>query len=142
MLIISHRGNIDGSIPQRENDPIYICESLSLGYDAEIDVWLVGGLLYSGHDEPQYVIRYEFLTHPRLWIHCKNLDAMEFFSEKRLNAFAHKDNIIITPNGYLWTAPGYSITKRSIAVMPENATFVDISLAYGVCTDYPIKYKR
>lgn len=139
-LLIAHRGNINGRIAEKENDPRYVREALSLGYDAEIDVWYIDGQLYSGHDNPRYKIEYVFLIDPRLWIHCKNLEAMEFLSGKGLNAFAHDDDIIITPNGYLWTAPGFPITKRSIAVMPELANDWDISLAYGICTDFPIRY--
>lgn len=140
-IIIAHRGNINGRIEQRENDPLYIQEALSLGYDAEIDVWFVYGQLYSGHDNPQYKIEKFFIFNSNLWVHCKNIEAMEFMSGKGLNAFAHDDDIIITPNGYLWTAPGFPITSRSIAVMPELASDWNISLACGVCTDFPIKHK-
>jgi hypothetical protein len=142
MITIAHRGNINGSLVWYENRPDYVTETLSLGYDVEIDVWYVKNTLYLGHNEPQYEISYEFLKNPMLWIHCKNVDAMEFLSGKWLNAFAHKDDIIITPSGYLWTAPGFPITQRSIAVMPEMVTNWDISIACGVCTDYPLLYKK
>jgi hypothetical protein len=61
-------------------------------------------------------------------------------SDKSLNIFAHKDDIVVTTMGYLWTAPGCPITEKSIAVMPEMIEDWDISKALGVCTDFPIKY--
>jgi hypothetical protein len=141
MILIAHRGNINGRLSWYENRPDYVTETLSLGYDVEIDVWYVKNALYLGHDEPQYEIDYDFLRNPMLWIHCKNIEAMELLSGKWLNAFAHQDGLIITPNGYLWTAPGLPITSRSIAVMPEMVPNWNIVLACGVCTDYPVKYK-
>ena len=39
MILISHRGNLKGINPQRENEPLYIVEALEKGFDVEIDVW-------------------------------------------------------------------------------------------------------
>lgn len=141
-LFISHRGNLWGRNENRENDPEYVLLALSEGVDVEIDVWYVDGYIFLGHDEPRFIVEEDFLEDPRLWIHCKNIESMEYLSTKQcLNIFAHKDDIIITRDGFLWTAPGYPITPRSIAVMPELADGWDIDEAYGVCTDYPLKYK-
>ena len=60
--LISHRGNISGPNISLENDPTYILEALSLGYDCEVDVWLVKKELYLGHDEPTYKTSIEFLS--------------------------------------------------------------------------------
>ena len=38
MILISHRGNITGRIPDSENRPSYIQDTINLGYDVEIDV--------------------------------------------------------------------------------------------------------
>ena len=38
MLLISHRGNLNGIQKKRENSPTYINEALSKGYDVEVDV--------------------------------------------------------------------------------------------------------
>jgi hypothetical protein len=142
-LLIAHRGNINGRIEDCENSPNYIFFALDLGYNVEVDVWLVNNKLFLGHDKPQYSTTYNFLTNTKLWLHCKNVEAMEFLSkDASLNAFAHKDDIIITRHGFLWTAPGGIITRRSIAVMPELVSDWDISEAYGICTDYPLCYER
>jgi len=41
MLLISHRGNIDGKQLNRENHPDYIEEALNLKFDVEVDVWYI-----------------------------------------------------------------------------------------------------
>ena len=77
MKIISHRGNVRGPIPDKENRPSYIDCAIGNGYDVEIDVRLIAGQLWLGHDEPQYKVEHSWLQ-PRkeyLWIHCKDLAA-------------------------------------------------------------------
>ena len=56
MILISHRGNISGENPEKENHPEYIDKAISLGYDVEIDVWDDSGKIVLGHDVPQYEI--------------------------------------------------------------------------------------
>jgi hypothetical protein len=142
-LLIAHRGNINGRIEEKENSPSYIIDAIVNGYDVEVDVWYVNNCLLLGHDKPQYQIEDIFLYKSGLWIHCKNVEALEYLANriKHLNIFMHSDDVVLTSKGYLWTAPGYPITSKSIAVMPELAAGWDISKAYGVCTDYPNDYK-
>ena len=73
MKIISHRGNIRGCIPERENAPSYIDCAIGNGYDVEIDVWSVQGDLWLGHDEPQYKVTWNwiFQRQDNLWLHLK-----------------------------------------------------------------------
>ena len=61
MKIISHRGNVRGAIPDRENRPSYIDCAIGNGYDVEIDVRLIAGQLWLGHDEPQYKVEHSWL---------------------------------------------------------------------------------
>ena len=39
MILISHRGNIDGVNKLKENKINYINEAIKNGFDVEIDVW-------------------------------------------------------------------------------------------------------
>ena len=39
MILISHRGNINGKNPEKENHPDYIWVAIQAGYEVEIDVW-------------------------------------------------------------------------------------------------------
>ena len=145
MKFISHRGNIIGKSPNLENHPIYIQKALDLGYDVEIDIWMEDwGILFLGHDEPQYDITLDWLKErsSNLWIHCKNIQAVEWFNSiENFNYFWHeKDTLTLTSKNYLWAYPGKQPIKESIAVLPE--IYKDnIEDCIGICSDYIKKYK-
>jgi len=141
MILIAHRGNTEGP-NLLENKPEYILKTLE-SFDVEIDLWVSDGL-YLGHDMPQYKINSEFLLKNGLWIHCKNIEALEFCKENCIenNYFYHQiDDVTLTSNGLLWTYPGKILTKWSIAVLPEMKKFEKINSAYGICTDYINNYE-
>jgi|694.fasta_scaffold45625_8 hypothetical protein len=144
MILISHRGNLEGKLTDVENRPDYIDEALNAGYDVEIDVWMIEGVLLLGHDEPQYGISQHWLNerHSKLWIHCKNVEAIEWFNMiGGFNYFWHEeDTMTLTSHGYMWVYPGKQPVKNSIAVMPEIHND-DISECKGVCSDYIKNYK-
>ena len=140
---IAHRGNIMGP-DSRENNPIYVNNTLKMGYDCEIDVRYIDGQLYMGHDHADYEIPLNYLLDNcnKLWIHCKNVEAMEFLlSYSCLNIFWHQeDDYTLTRKGFIWAYPGKKITQTSIILMPENSgldTF--IKDGYGVCSDYVVQ---
>jgi hypothetical protein len=146
MILISHRGNINGPIPEAENKPEYIEDTIRLGYDAEIDFWVIGDKLYLGHDEPQYLISDSWLTQflYRIWVHCKNPEALIYLQENypQINYFWHQeDTLTLTSKKYIWVYPGKQPIKDSIAVMPEIYND-DISQCLGVCSDYIQNYKK
>jgi hypothetical protein len=149
MIYISHRGNINGRIEEAENKPEYIIDALRLDYDVEIDVWYIAGEWWLGHDEPQYQIDFDWMDSrsDRLWIHCKNIEAVEYFYEnendcKELNWFWHEnDTLTLTSYGYIWAYPGKQPIKKSIAVMPE-IHMDNINVCIGICSDYIEKYKN
>ena len=39
MILISHRGNLDGKREEFENHPDYIEDAKKRGFDVEVDVW-------------------------------------------------------------------------------------------------------
>jgi hypothetical protein len=43
MILISHRGNINGKLSNKENAPYYVNEALELGYNVEIDFYWDNG---------------------------------------------------------------------------------------------------
>lgn len=149
MIYISHRGNINGRIEDVENKPEYINDTILLGYDVEVDVWFVDGEWWLGHDKPQYKISVEWLEErqDKLWIHCKNVDAMvELESGNKhydgFNFFWHEtDTLTLTSLSFIWAYPGKQPIKGSIAVMPEIHN-EDVSQCYGICSDYIEKYKN
>ena len=77
MKLISHRGNIKGSMPKYENSPNYISQALKLGYEVEVDVRFHKGYFYLGHDKPQYRISSKFLRNKKIWCHAKDINAFE-----------------------------------------------------------------
>jgi hypothetical protein len=146
MKLISHRGNIDGRMESYENEPTYIDLAIRKGYDVEVDVWYEDSVLYLGHDKPQYGVDFRWIRDRflRLWIHCKNIDAIIFFKEYpyKCNYFWHEeDTIALTSLNYVWAYPGKQPIKNSIAVMPELHKD-DVSQCLGVCSDYIEKYKN
>ncbi len=144
MLLISHRGNISGANPVDENKPEYIMKALQMGYDVEVDVWLLVDGWFLGHDEPEHQISESFLLKSGLWCHAKNLDALEGLLALGVNCFWHEsDKYTVTSNGFIWTYPGLPLVEKSICVMPENFAekFVDLSRCYGICSDQVELYK-
>lgn len=143
MILISHRGNINGRQEDLENTYDYIFAAIDKGYNVEIDVWVKNNKIFLGHDNPEHPCSIEFLGYQfsQLWIHAKNIEAAEFLSNyKQLNWFWHQeDTITLTSKGYIWAYPGKQPIKKSIAVMPE--LFNDsIDSCIGICSDYIEKY--
>jgi len=153
MIYISHRGNINGKNPERENSPDYILEAIEKGYDVEIDVWWNNGKWFLGHDSPTYQINFYELVYDnkKLWLHAKNHEALreivKYFNYLNiywLKFFWHQtDDFTLTSNGYIWTYPGKELTIHSICVLPETANYSneDLKICYGICSDNIEKYK-
>ena len=148
MKIISHRGNLNGPEPEKENSIERICAALKIGFDVEIDVWVKDkSKIYLGHDEPTYEVDLTFiLKHAeKLWVHCKNIEGMSFFNDFNfINFFGHSyDDFVLTSKRYIFTKPGQAQTKNSVCVMPERSGKLGATgiLTFGVCTDFPILYK-
>jgi hypothetical protein len=145
MKLIAHRGNIFGPNPEQENNPDYILNTIHLGYDCEIDVRYINKEYYLGHDTPDYKIELSFLTNlqDKLWIHCKNFEALNELSKiKDLNIFWHEnDEYTLTSHQYIWTYPAKKTSENSIIVMPEWNDF-RFDTGYGICTDYVNKLQK
>jgi hypothetical protein len=140
MLKISHRGNLSGPSP-RENHPFYIEEAIFAGFDVEVDIYLVDNQLWLGHDKPQYLTSKTFVDRYKdsLWIHCKNLEALEYFVNLKENYkyFWHEeDSYTLTSNGLIWTYPGKPITNKSIIVLRGQDVGSSYKVAFGICSDY------
>lgn len=142
MIKISHRGNIDGKNPEKENKPSYILKALDLGYHCEVDVWFIDGEFKLGHDKPMYEFPYELIKNHsnKLWLHAKDTSTFAKLydidsSGMYLNYFLHTtEDLVLTSKNYIWAFPGKQPIERSIAVMPEYNDD-DISSAIGVCSD-------
>lgn len=139
MMLISHRGNLNGPIPERENSIEYIEAALEKGFHVEIDVWYDDDQWYLGHDNPQYLIGMEFLKDIRLWCHAKNIAALKNMIKEGIHCFWHQeDEHTLTSRGWIWAYPGSPLTDRSIAVMPASKVTEDCA---GICCDFIEEYK-
>lgn len=142
MIIISHRGNLEGPDPMTENTLIQAKKCLSRGFNIELDIWEREGKLYLGHDGPgEEEVPLEMIHTAGIWWHCKNIGAMRMMIYSDSNFFFHYgDDVALTGFGYLWTYPGRELTAHSIAVLPETQLDWNINKAFGICTDFPYRY--
>jgi hypothetical protein len=159
MMYISHRGNLTGPNPERENSIDYIQEALNAGYHVEIDLWgSQEGRLFLGHDRPTYDIPENFLkkNQRQLVCHCKNVDAISNLLEDvpYPHWFWHRtdEDYVLTNQGFVWIYPGKTPPKAdTIVVLPEQflqstediCQYADQHDVVGICSDYikPIRYK-
>ena len=136
MKLIAHRGNTSGRSKSSENTPDYIKKALEKGFDAEVDVWVTDGL-YLGHDSPEHKCPMSFLisNSDKLWIHCKNLNALQTLSGIRsLNIFWHQeDDFTLTSKGIIWTYPKKPVASNSVIVSLELPEVLPD--CYGICSD-------
>ena len=145
MILISHRGNLNGKQPDNENHPDYILRAIIAGYDVEIDVWFVDGKFKLGHDEPQYDFPFDLFSnfYTKLWIHCKNIEALSQLNNldsngSKLNYFFHESDLgVLTSKGYIWST---NQCERAILVMPETFNQETNKNTFGVCSDYIKNY--
>jgi hypothetical protein len=143
MKIIAHRGNIHGPCKKEENTEEAISFAINMGFDCEIDVWIVGEFICLGHDYPEIKTTMEFLRRytNSLWVHCKNVEALVKLKDE-FNCFFHdKDLYTLTSKGIIWGNIGSMTPKEGVQVMPEKGGDFTGD-CYGVCTDYPIYYKN
>jgi hypothetical protein len=143
MILISHRGNLTGKNVEKENHPDYINIALKIGFDVEIDLWLINDKLYLGHDSPQYETNLEYLKNDKLWVHCKNSDALNFcIQNKGIHYFWHEDDdYTLTSNLYVWAYPKVKpLSVKTIAVLPELGNTYNLKDYCGVCSDFIVNY--
>lgn len=143
-ILIAHRGNLHGPNPKRENQPKYLLETLELGYNVEVDVWLLNNIFYLGHDKPEYIVNERFFENDKVWVHCKNLTALDcLISNPEVHCFGHdKDDFVLTNRSYLWCYPKMQmLTANCIAVMPERVPHWNLKNCGGICTDYVIEFE-
>ena len=140
MKLIAHRGNVNGPRPSSENNPEYLLSAVDKGYDCEVDVWVLDGDIWLGHDGPDYLVSKEYISNPAFWNHAKNLNALAYMLEHGIRCFWHEgDERTLTSDGFIWTYPNKEVTSISVICLinkddtvPENC--------YGICSDWVSKH--
>jgi len=149
MLFISHRGALSGPNPKLENTLSFISDAMNLGYQVEVDVWMIGEDFYLGHDEPEHYITVHDLEaiSSKAIFHAKNDTVLQYLTTTNFHYFSHEtDSVVLTSKQWLWYYPGVNPVlkpnNKAIAVMPENGKAFGMSSFYGICTDKILHYKR
>ena len=139
MKLISHRGNINGPLPERENRLAYLYEAIKLGYEVEADVWYDDGW-WLGHDKPQ--VKCNDIELHDFWCHAKNEEALERLVEiPTIHCFWHQnDYYTLTSKGHIWVYPGRKLLVGSICVLPEQGYQGHLKMCNGICSDYISTY--
>jgi hypothetical protein len=145
MLLISHRGNIDKICLKRENSQSYIDEAIDKNYYVEIDLRIIDNKLMLGHDYGQYEtdLQWLLIRKNKLFIHCKNIEALKFCIDNKLICFYHtiENHVSVINTNLLWTHNLDEITDISIIPLlsSQDLTFLDLNKnikVAGVCSDF------
>lgn len=150
MRLISHRGNISGPSPLVENTHGFIQAAIDDGYDVEIDVRLINGSLYLGHDNPEHPVELTWLMDRKhnLWIHTKNFGALDFLLGKGLKVFYHQleKHTVIGNTNVIWSHDLSEASERSIIpLISLDDVLLNKNLSmrfYGVCSDHIGRFRQ
>jgi glycerophosphoryl diester phosphodiesterase len=146
MLLIAHRGNVNGKNASLENSPQYVRAALDAGFDVEVDVWLTAGKFKLGHDASEYEVDGNFLRQEGLWCHAKHFAALDAMLTMGIHCFYHQqDDYTITSKGYIWTYPdrGLPVSKNSVLVLSSSQipSYAIGEYIAGVCGDTVGEYR-
>ena len=147
VILIAHRGNTNGPNPELENTPDYIDSAIDAGYECEVDLRVVDGRLFLGHDAPTHEITTKWLRRKKahLYIHAKTKDTVQWLLiNGNFNFFFHdKDEFTFTSEYHIWCYPAKEPIPFGINLMPEwnGLEPGDLKGCIGVCSDYISKYK-
>jgi hypothetical protein len=138
---ISHRGNLDGANPSRENAPDYIDEAIAAGFQVEVDLRRIGAQFYLGHDYPQYPVSWKWIDEreDHLLVHVKDVQALQGVTAS-WHTFCHRsDPYTLTSKGYIWLHD-LSLATDCNTIVPLMTRDLIASYPkrplYAVCSDY------
>lgn len=151
MLFVSHRGNLEGRDPTKENYPGYLLDALEKGFHVEVDVWVVSKKVFFGHDHPQYEVDLNKFPSKSVFFHCKNLEAVDYFLKEGQNAnftrfFFYQEGegvSLIYASDIFWC---YKRFVENGIIMLDNEIFPTKNLTTkriaGVCSDNIKAWKK
>jgi hypothetical protein len=140
MIKIAHRGNYKGRDALNENTIPYIYEAIQMGFNVEIDAWLIDDVWYLGHDFPNHMIDLEFMERPEIWVHAKNLIGyVSLFNNRKVHTFWHdKDDFVFTSKNIKWCRSDI-ITYDGVSCMPSDLVLEHYKesgiMPLGICSD-------
>lgn len=143
MRLISHRGNIIGPNPNRENTPSYIDCAIGGSYDVEVDISYINDKFYLGHDEPNIEISETWMLKRKdnIWFHCKNISAAAKLSEMgNFKYFCHtNDQFSLISTSHIWVHDlNLKLDHKCVIPLLCHADVKNYNgeFVYAICTDY------
>jgi len=149
--LISHRGNLSGPEPARENTAEFIDEAIKEGYPVEIDVRKNEDGLWLGHDEPISLVDINWLTDRKdnLLVHSKNVEALKEMLDNDMRTFYHASerHVIIANTNLIWSHDISEATDISIIPLMSKSDIEKFDLKknnnmHGICSDNVIMLYR
>lgn len=160
MLLISHRGNVDGVTPSKENTIPYMQEALNREFYVEVDIYEHAGELYFGHEYggSGQRVDWSFLKHNagKLLIHCKDSKTLLtlrhydflaiFYQDHDDYAIASNDWIIAhsKQGGMVYDKKDRNLSGTIIMLPEKNGLgkkFLEELGCFGICSDIISFYK-
>lgn len=156
MILISHRGNINGRNPRLENSQSYIQKALDAGYKVELDIFHLDKKYWYGHDNCNChgEVDWDFVYKNKnnIYIHCKDAETLVAVSGANYNFFSHeRDDFVVTSRGEViaHSSKGESASyfpddiRGLILMLPEKYGLSKESVknCAGICSDIIEFYK-
>lgn len=144
MKIISHRGNINGIVLDKENRPSYLDCAIQSGYEVETDIRYINGEYWLGHDTADYKINESWILNriEQIWFHCKDLNSAIQLKklDRNIKYFCHtQDPYVLTSTYHFWVHDlSLNLDKNCIIPLLDENSIVNFSnkIVYAICTDY------
>ena len=146
--LISHRGNLSGPEPHRENTTAFIDEAINAGYWVEVDVWKNEDGLWLGHDGPNHLTSLQWLLDKKkdLIVHSKDIGTLSRMLESGMSTFYHsrESHAIIANLNLIWSHDISNFSKKSIIPLMEKKDIDSFSQlteviknnsVFGICSD-------
>lgn len=122
LILIAHRGNIDGRVEDKENTPAHIEAALKAGYNVSCDIGLLHDSFVLPTSRGYHRLPYALLSNPRMWFRAADPITLDALCAANAHAVPASVDVTLTSVHYLWCMPGAVLTPRSIACFPELAT--------------------
>lgn len=142
LILISHRGNLDGVQEDRENTPSYIQTALREGFAVCCDVIAQHGAFLLPTRAGYHKLPYALLSNPQMWFLASDAITLDALCAVNAHAVPASSPVALTSVHYLWCLPGADLTPRSIAVFPEevNPAWLESGEPAGVCSNEILRY--
>lgn len=144
-ILISHLGNLDGRMPEKENTLAHIQNALDRGFHVCAQIVYRNGAFLLPCARGYELAKPAFLSSQRVWCCTDDPTAMDALCAINAHSFFITERLpSLTTAQFIWTLPPHKLASRSIAVFPEfveQAWLEDeANDPAGICTNIPMNY--